>query len=142
LWRWGAGLLALVLLLAGCGYGPVETKETPGPELKSPDTARYGSLQITWVRESRPPRGLFRFPDGGKPRDVAFYALVRQVGPTGVREVRRIDLQPVRSADYGNLIDFHGEWPAAHRMVYRIRNGYLTPNVMTTEGEVLLQPLQ
>jgi hypothetical protein len=140
-WRWGAGLLALLLILTACGYGPVVKKETPGPELKSPDPGQYGTLKITWVRESRSPRGLSRFPDGGKPRDVAWYAIVHQVGLSGQREVKRIDLQPVRSGDYGDLIDFHTEWPAANRMIYRIRNGYLAPSVKTTEGEVQLQPL-
>lgn len=140
-WQRSTGLVALMLVLTACGYSPVVKKETPGPVLKSPDPGQYGTLQITWVRESRNPRGLSRFPDGGKPIDVAWYAIVRQVGPSAEREVQRIDLQPVRSGDYGDLVEFHAEWPAPNRMTYRIRNGYLEPKVKTTEGEVKLQPL-
>lgn len=140
-WRRIAGLLVLLFTLTACGYGPVVKQETAGGELKSPDPARYGTLRITWVREVRNPRGLSRFPDGGRVRDVAWYAILTQVWAGGQREVARINLKPVRSGEYGDLIEFHSEWPAANRMTYRIRNGFLAPSVVTTEGEVQLQPL-
>jgi hypothetical protein len=130
-----------LLILAACGYGPVVTRQTPGPEIKCAD-ARYGTLRFTLIRQLRKPKGINTFPDGGKSRDLAWYASVRQIGSGFEREIARIDLKPIRAHDYGDLIEIRTDWVAPDRLAYRIRNGYLPPRVETTEGELRLQPVR
>lgn len=109
--------------------------------MESPNKGRYGELRFTWTREYRKPTGLSRFPDGGRPFELAMYATVLQVGPGLEREVGRIELAPVRRGDFGNLNDFAFEWLNPHRLSYRIDYGYYGELSMTVDGEVDLAPL-
>lgn len=146
----GLTLLTLLLLLAGCGYSKgIAVEQTVGVKRPSSDPTRYGSVQVVWVREYQTPTGLLTFPDGGKARDVAVYGIVYQYPPEPEagedgqaqrREIGRIELEPVRPGDYGNLGSGTYEWVAPDRLSYRKEYGY--PSEMkVAEGELQIPPL-
>lgn len=124
-------------------------QESPGVLWPSPDEARYGSVQVVWVREYRKPAGLLTFPDGGKPREIALYGIVYQY-PAGARldeasaeqrrEIARIELRPVRRWDYGNMHGGSYDWVGPDRFRYRIAYGYRT-NEKVAEGEIQVPSL-
>jgi len=143
-------LLAVLLLVAGCGYSAeIHVRESPGALWPSPDEARYGSVQVVWIREYRKPAGLLAFPDGGKSRDLALYGIVYQY-PAGAksdeidaeqrREIARIELEPVRRWDYGNLYGGSYEWAAPDRFRYRVKYGY-AGDEKEAEGQIAVPPL-
>lgn len=133
---------ALAAPLTGCLYeSEVTRQEYPGGRLNSPDPDRYGALRLVWVREYRAPWWLFKFPDGGKPFEVAMYANVYQSDGEAERVVGRIELQPVRRGDFGNPYDATFTWPAPHRLSYRVTHGYRGHRERTDEGELEVPPL-
>lgn len=140
----GLVLLAVALLLvSGCGYERhVTRREQRGVHEPSPDPERYGSIRMIWVKEIRRPTGWRTFPDGGKPLELAYYAIVYQSGEgLQEREIARIHLSPVRWKDYGDLIGGQREWRAPDRLWYQVRYGYYQRE-QTAEGEILLPPLK
>lgn len=140
----------MALLLAGCGYAQeITVTVTPGVKQPSPDPARYGSIQVVWVRESQKPTGLRTFPDGGTAREIALYGVVYQYPPeppgeegeeAARQEIGRIELEPVRPWDYGNLGRGSYEWLAPDRLSYRKEYGY-PPDMKVAEGELQIPPL-
>lgn len=139
-----AALLAFCLtLLTGCGYEEKITRtETPGAELLSPDPERYGGIRLLWIREYHRPTGFRKFPDGGKPKELALYAIVYQTGGDEEREVGRINLKPVQPSDFGNFNDFEHRWQAPDRLWIRIEYGYYGALNKVHEGELQLPPLR
>lgn len=78
-WLRLAILVGLGTLTCGCTYEAAVTRVyTPGGILMHPDPSHYGTLKLIWVREFHKPTGLARFPDGGKARETAFFAIVYQ----------------------------------------------------------------
>ncbi len=134
--------LLLILLFAGCVYeSEVTRRESSGARLNSPDSDRYGVLQFVWVREYRAPWGVFKFPDGGKPLELALYATVMQVGKGVKREVGRIELEPVRRGDFGNLNDAEYRWLQPDRLGVRVEYGYTGMLERVTASELVIPPL-
>lgn len=135
--------VALTVLLTGCVYEKeVTRRETAGARLTSPEPDRYGGLQLVWVREYRAPRGIFRFPDGGKPLEVAMYATINQTGGSIEREIGRIELKPVRKGDFGNLNDATFDWLDPDRLSYWVKYGYFGNLERVVEGELKIPPLR
>ncbi|HEY3364894.1 MAG TPA: hypothetical protein VGK74_07580 [Symbiobacteriaceae bacterium] len=138
-------ILAMVwlsLALFGCGYEDEVTRvETPGGIVTTPDPGRYGQLRLVWVREFHKPRGFGQFPDGGKARETAFYAVVYQSDGRGDKEVGQISLSPVRKGDFGNLNAFKSEWQGSGQLHYRVEYGYSGSLAKVKEGDLTIPPL-
>lgn len=137
-------LITLTVTAAGCIYENVLTRvETPGGRFASPDPDRYGTLELTWVKEFHKPQGLFTFPDGGKPFETAYYARVIQARGSETVQIAQIHLEPVRRGDFGNPMQGEFKWAAADRFTYRVANGYHAnpPGVRVVQGEIIVPPL-
>lgn len=136
-------LLSLGALICACTYEAAVTRvKVPGGMVTHPDPSRYGALKLVWVREFHKPTGLASFPDGGKARETAFYAVVYQMDRDREREVGRIHLSPVRRHDFGNLNSFKSEWLGSDRLRYRVEYGYRGALAKVAEGELSIPPLQ
>ena len=140
-----AGVIAALAVLGGCHERTVTTVRSPHPaRLVSPDSARYGRITLTFVREVRRPTALGRFPDGGVARELAAYLEVEQHAPgRGSREIGRLLLTPVRRHDYGNIMDGEWHWIAPNRLRWRVEHGYsLSPELVQIDGgEIEIPPL-
>lgn len=138
-------LILAAVLLGGCYEAEVMRSMPPHPSwLDTPDTARYGQLALYRVREYRKPRAIFRFPDGGKPFELAHYYEVRQVQRDGSQQViGRLELQPVRRGDFGNLLTGGGhEWLADNHLRWWVRHGYeVSGEVRVDTSDVIVPPL-
>ncbi|MDF2626196.1 MAG: hypothetical protein K0R39_27 [Symbiobacteriaceae bacterium] len=144
--RWrlmGVLLICVTLLLTGCGHETRITRvEKPWGTLQSPAPDQYGGVRLVLVDEYRRPRGLSRFPDGGKSLGVARYVLIYQTGGTLEREVERIDLAPVRRGDFGNMYATRFDWVGPDQLQYRGEYGYFGAERKVFEGTVTVPPLQ
>lgn len=134
--------VALSLFFAGCVYEKEVTRqEYPGARLISPEPDRYGGLRLLWVREYRRAWGIFKFPDGGKPFELALYATVTQFDGSTDREIGRIELKPVRKGDFGNLNDAAYNWLDSDRLSFRVEYGYFGNLERAVEGQLKIPPL-
>lgn len=129
-------LAGLCLLLGGCFYeAKVTTVRYDLGEARCFQGEYAGTLRYTLVKEQRKPWGPGKFPDGGRPYDLAAYILVDHQG----RDAGRIDLPLYRRGDFGNLEHRQFDCVEPNVIRYRVENGYLEKRKIT-EGELALQP--
>ena len=142
------GVLAAVVTLAACHERQVTTVRSPNPaRLVSPDSARYGRITLTFVREVRRPNALGSFPDGGTAYELAAYYEVAQHEAaqhgteSSARVLGRLPLTPVRRGRFGDQLGGRWEWVAPNRFRWRAEHGFLATLVRADSGEFEVPPL-
>lgn len=96
--------------------------KTDGGLIKMPaaEESNYGAVRAVWIREVRKPKGIAKFPDGGRALETAFYVSLR----IDDGETARINLRPVRRSDFGDIISAKFYPSGADRIDYEVVHGY------------------